>query len=156
MAAGVTLAWTLFVNVPESVESILPSLMKAFNKLCKDHLSFSQPTDAVMMEEAKITVRLLEKAFCLLSMNVSALGDNRRPFLSAISLLIDRSMDQQFLKKIISISRMWIFNGEVFPTVTEKTAILNKMLAFEVRGEPSLSKMVYEIVLELFEDKKFS
>lgn len=156
VAAGVTLAWTLFVNVPESVESILPSLMKAFNKLCKDHLSFSQPTDAVMMEEAKITVRLLEKAFCLLSMNVSALGDNRRPFLSAISLLIDRSMDQQFLKKIISISRMWIFNGEVFPTVTEKTAILNKMLAFEVRGEPSLSKMVYEIVLELFEDKKFS
>ncbi|CAB4253773.1 histone acetyltransferase TRA1 [Maudiozyma barnettii] len=156
IAAGVTLAWTLFVNFPERVDPLLNSLMKSFNKLCKDHLSTSQPKDAVTMEEAKITTKLLEKLLCLLSMKIASLGDTRRPFLSTIALLIDRSMDQRFLKKIVCLSRTWVFNNEVFPTIKEKAAILTKMLAFEVRGEPSLSTLVYEIVLELFENKQFN
>ena len=89
-------------------------------------------------------------------MKVSSLGDARRPFLSTVALLIDRSMDQQFLKKIVAISRNWVFANEIFPTVKEKAAILTKMLAFEVRGEPTLSKQFYEIILELFEDKSFN
>lgn len=89
-------------------------------------------------------------------MKVSSLGDARRPFLSTLALLIDRSMDQRFLGKIINVSRTWVFNNEVFPTIKEKAAILTKMLAFEIRGEPSLSKSFYEIVLELFERKQYS
>lgn len=154
--AGVTLVWTLFVNFSESIDSLLPLIMKSFNKLCKDHLSTSQPKDAIALEEAKITTTLLEKLLCLLSTKISALGDSRRPFLSTIALLIDRSMDQKFLRKIIDISRVWVFSDEIFPTVKEKAAILTKMLAFEIRGEPSLSKMFYEIVLELFDQKKFT
>lgn len=156
MAAGVTLTWTLYVSFPERVDSLLNPLMKSFNKLCKDHLSTSQPKDAVTMEEAKITTKLLEKLLCLLSMKIASLGDTRRPFLSTIALLIDRSMDQSFLKKIVCLSRTWVFNNEVFPTIKEKAAILTKMLAFEVRGEPSLSALVYEIVLELFDNKQFN
>ncbi|CCF58558.1 hypothetical protein KAFR_0E04070 [Kazachstania africana CBS 2517] len=155
ISAGVTLAWTLFVNFPDAIDSLLSILMKTFNKLCKDHLSTSQPKDAVMVEEAKLTTKLLEKLLCLLSAKVSALGDVRRPFLSTIALLIDRSMDQNFLRKIIIVSGTWVFNNEIFPTIKEKAAILTKMLAFEVRGEPSLSKMFYEIVLELFDKKQF-
>lgn len=156
ITAGVTLVWTLFINFPESVDSLLIPIMKSFNKLCKDHLSTSQPKDAIVLEEAKITTKLLEKLLCLLSAKVSSLGDSRRPFLSTIALLIDRSMDQNFLRKIINISRVWVFNNEIFPTIKEKAAILTKMLAFEIRGEPSLSKMFYEIVLELFDQKEFT
>lgn len=156
VAAGVTLTWTLFMHFPQSIDSLLPAIMKTFSKLCKDHLATSQPKDAAALEEAKITTKLLEKIFYLLSMKVSSLGDARRPFLSTVALLIDRSMDQQFLKKIVAISRNWVFANEIFPTVKEKAAILTKMLAFEVRGEPTLSKQFYEIILELFEDKSFN
>lgn len=54
------------------------------------------------------------------------------------------------------MSRSWIFNTEIFPTVKEKAAILTKMLAFEIRGEPSLSKLFYEIVLKLFDQEHFN
>lgn len=156
IAAGVMLVWTLFMTFPQSVDSLLGLIMKTFSKLCKDHLSTAQPKDATAIEEAKITTNLLEKVLCLLSMKVSSLGDSRRPFLSTVALLIDRSMEQNFLRKIVSMARSWVFNNEIFPTVKEKAAILTKMLAFEVRGEPSLSKLFYEIILELFDGKNFN
>ncbi|CCE63283.1 hypothetical protein TPHA_0E01900 [Tetrapisispora phaffii CBS 4417] len=156
VVAGVMLEWTLFMNFPQKVDSLLGSTMKTFSKLCKDHLSTSQPKDAAAIEEARITTKLLEKVLCLLSKKVSNLGDSRRPFLSTVALLIDRSMNQNFLRKIIVIAKKWVFNNDLFPTVKEKAAILTKMLAFEVRGEPSLSKMFYEIILELFDKSNFN
>lgn len=156
IAAGVMLVWTLFLVFPQNVDPLLGSVMKTFSKLCKDHLSISQPKDASGAEEARITTGLLEKVLCLLSLKVSVLGDSRRPFLSTVALLIDRSMDQNFLRKIVTIARNWVFNNEIFPTVKEKAAILTKMLAFEVRGEPSLSKLFYEIILDLFDQKQFT
>lgn len=156
VAAGVMLTWTLFMHFPQYVDSLLPSIMKTFSKLCKDHLATSQPKDPATLEESRITTKLLEKVLYLLSMKVALLGDARRPFLSTVALLIDRSMDQNFLKKVIMIARTWVFTNEIFPTVKEKAAILTKMLAFEVRGEPKLSRQFYEIILELFENKDFN
>ncbi|KAG0682333.1 transcription-associated protein 1 [Kluyveromyces marxianus] len=156
VAAGVILCWTLFVNIPSQIDSLLPLLMKTFNKLCKDHLTISQPKDASAAEDARITTKLLKKVLYMLSFKVSTLGDSRRPFLSTVALLIDRSMDQNFLQKIVLIARNWVFTNEIFPTVKEKAAILTKMLAFEIRGEPHLSKQFYKIILELFENKKYN
>lgn len=152
VAAGVTLSWTLFKTFPDSIESLLLPLMKTFSKLCKDQLSMTQPKDAVAMEEAQLTTKLLEKVLFILSIRIGSLGDSRRPFLSTMALLIDHSMDQNFLRKIVSITRYWIFNNVSFPTVKEKAAILTKMLAFEVRGEPTLSELFYNTVLKLFDD----
>ncbi|AET37560.1 histone acetyltransferase TRA1 Ecym_1325 [Eremothecium cymbalariae DBVPG len=156
VAAGITLAWILFMNFPQQIDSHLSLMMRTFNKLCKDHLTISQPKDASAMEEAKITTKLLEKMFYLLSMKISVLGDARRPFLSTVALLIDRSMDQRFLQKIVVVARNWVFTNDIFPTVKEKAAILTKMLAFEIRGEPTLCKQFYQIILELFENKSFN
>ncbi|AGO14186.1 AaceriAER393Cp [[Ashbya] aceris (nom. inval.)] len=156
VAAGITLAWIVFMNFPQQIDPHLPLMMRTFNKLCKDHLTISQPKDAAALEEAKITTKLLEKVFYLLSMKISVLGDARRPFLSTVALLIDRSMDQRFLQKIVTVARNWVFTNDIFPTVKEKAAILTKMLAFEIRGEPSLCKQFYQIILELFENKNFN
>ncbi|CCH58153.1 hypothetical protein TBLA_0A03540 [Henningerozyma blattae CBS 6284] len=155
IAAGVKLLWSLFMVFPNNLDSLLGAAMRTFSKLCKDHLSMAQPKDAITLEEARITTKMLEKMLLLLSAKISALGDSRRPFLSTVALLIDRSMDQNFLRKIVCISRKWVFNNEIFPTVKEKAAILTKMLAFEVRGEPSLSFMFYEIILDLFGQNNF-
>ncbi|SCV01740.1 LAME_0G18184g1_1 [Lachancea meyersii CBS 8951] len=156
VAAGVMLAWTLFMSFQQQIDPLLPSIMKTFSKLCKDHLATSQPKDPAALEESRITTKLLEKVLYLLAMKVASLGDARRPFLSTVALLIDRSMNQQLLKKVITIARTWVFTNEIFPTVKEKAAILTKMLAFEVRGEPKLSRQFYEIILELFENKSFN
>ncbi|SCU93131.1 LADA_0G01508g1_1 [Lachancea dasiensis] len=156
VAAGVMLAWSLFMHFPQHLDPLLPSMMKTFSKLCKDHLATSQPKDPAAAEESRVTTKLLEKVLYLLSMKVASLGDARRPFLSTVALLIDRSMNQQFLRKVITIARTWVFNNEIFPTVKEKAAILTKMLAFDVRGEPKLSRQFYEIILELFENKNFN
>lgn len=156
VAAGVLLSWSLFMNFPQQIDPLLLTMMRTFNKLCKDHLTLSQSKDAAVLEEARITTVLLENMFHLLSMKIHSLGDGRRPFLSTVALLIDRSMDQKFLQKIITVARNWLFTNEVFPTVKEKAAILTKMLSFEIRGEQTLCNKFYTIVLDLFENSDFN
>lgn len=156
VAAGVTLSWSLFMYFPDSLNPILPSLMKIFSKLCKDHLSAAQAKDAIALEEIKLTNKLLDRVFFILALKVSALGDSRRPFLSTVALLIDHSMNQEFLENIIGVVKNWVFNNDIFPTVKEKAAILTKMLAFEIRGEPSLSRQFFDVVLALFDQQQFN
>ncbi|KAL6946492.1 hypothetical protein ACO0RG_000645 [Hanseniaspora osmophila] len=155
IAAGVMLTWSLFMHCGNKIDSLLPILMKTFSKLCSDHLATAQPKDPAAIEEAKITAKFLEHIFYVLSNKIGLLGDSRRPFLSLIAMLIDRSMDQDFLRQVIRVCRAWTFGTDVFPTAKEKAAILTKMLSFELRGEPTLSKDFYSIVLDLFESKDY-
>ncbi|KAL6949991.1 hypothetical protein ACO0QE_000660 [Hanseniaspora vineae] len=155
IAAGVMLTWSLFMHCSNKIDSLLPVLMKTFSKLCSDHLATAQAKDSAAIEEAKITAKFLEHIFYVLSNKIGLLGDSRRPFLSLIAMLIDRSMDQDFLRQVIRVCRSWTFGTDVFPTAKEKAAILTKMLSFELRGEPTLSKDFYSIVLDLFESKDY-
>ncbi|SSD59798.1 probable Transcription-associated protein 1 [Saccharomycodes ludwigii] len=156
VAAGIMLSWSLFMYFDAKVDSLLPLLMKTFSKLCSDHLATSQPKDATTIEEARITTKFLEKVFYILSSKIGLLADSRRPFLSLVAMLIDRSMDQKFLKQVIYVCKNWTFSNEIFPTVKEKAAILTKMLAFEIRGEPILCKDFYSIVLDLFQNPNYA
>lgn len=74
VTAGVTLAWVLFMNFPDNIVPLLTPLMKTFSKLCKDHLSISQPKDAMALEEARITTKLLEKVLYILIFESLTLG----------------------------------------------------------------------------------
>lgn len=77
--------------------------------------------------------------------------------LSLLAQLIERSLDKNTLEKIIKIVKNWVFSRtDLFPTTKEKAAILSKMMVFEVRGEPTLSKEFYQIIVEIFEDDSFS
>ncbi|KAK6458258.1 uncharacterized protein RJT20DRAFT_126237 [Scheffersomyces xylosifermentans] len=164
VAAGVTLSWTLANYRPSTLDSLLPSIMKTFNKLCKDHITIthqgsqSSSKDSSSSEyEAKMTTRLLEKILNLSSMRISNLGDQRRNFLSLLAQLIERSLDKDTLEKIIKIVKNWVFSRtDLFPTTKEKAVILSKMMVFEIRGEPTLSKEFYQIIVDIFEDDTFS
>lgn len=163
-AAGVTLSWTLAQYKPAILDPLLPTIMKTFSKLCKDHITIthqgtqSTSKDSANAEfEAKMTTKLLEKILNLCSMRISNLGDQRRIFLSLLAQLIERSLDKNTLEKIIKIVKNWVFSRtDLFPTTKEKAAILSKMMVFEVRGEPTLSKEFYQIIVEIFEDDSFS
>ncbi|KAI5963026.1 TRA1 [Candida pseudojiufengensis] len=161
-AAGVTLSWTLAQYRPSALDPLLPIIMKTFSKLCKDHITIThqgtQSKDNTNAEfEAKMTTKLLEKILNLCSMRISNLGDQRRIFLSLLAQLIERSLDKETLEKIIKIVKNWVFSKtDLFPTTKEKAAILSKMMVFEVRGEPTLSKEFYQIIVDIFEDDSFS
>lgn len=163
LAAGVTLAWTLANYRPATLDSLLVLIMKTFNKLCKDHISITnQPSLASALsssggDEAKMTTKLLEKILNLCAMRISNLGDQRRIFLSLLAQLIDKSLDKDTLEKIIKIVKGWVFSRtDLFPTTKETAAILAKMMVFEIRGEPTLLKEFYQIIVDIFEDEAFS
>lgn len=40
-AAGVTLSWTLAQYKPAILDPLLPTIMKTFSKLCKDHITIT-------------------------------------------------------------------------------------------------------------------
>lgn len=164
VAAGVTLSWTLANYMPNTLDPLLPLIMRTFSKLCKDHITIthqgsqaSSSGDASNESEAKMTTRLLERILNLSSMRISNLGDQRRIFLSLLAQLIERSLDKDTLEKIIDIVKGWVFSHtELFPTTKEKAAILAKMMVFEIRGEPTLSREFYQIIVDIFEDNAFS
>lgn len=164
LAAGVTLSWTLANYKPSTLDSLLPGIMRTFNKLCKDHITIThQGAQSSSKEannsadEAKMTTKLLDKILNLCSMRISNLGDQRRIFLSLLAQLIERSLDKDTLEKIIKIVKSWVFSRtDLFPTTKEKAAILAKMMVFEIRGEPVLSKEFYQIIVDIFEDDTFS
>ncbi|EGV61555.1 hypothetical protein CANTEDRAFT_131106 [Yamadazyma tenuis ATCC 10573] len=164
VAAGVTLSWTLANYMPNTLDPLLPLIMRTFSKLCKDHITIthqgsqsSSSGDSSTESEAKMTTRLLERILNLSSMRISSLGDQRRIFLSLLAQLIERSLDKDTLEKIIKIVKGWVFSHtDLFPTTKEKAAILAKMMVFEIRGEPTLSKEFYQIIVDIFEDDAFS
>ncbi|CAN6608795.1 transcription-associated protein 1 [Trichomonascus vanleenenianus] len=169
--AGITLASTLANYDPQSIDPILPSLMKVFGKLCKEHLSrgsddttngpnttnsagLSQASSTVVDIEAESqrTVKLLIKTVELSSLRISYLGDQRRVFLSLLAQLIERSNDKQLCTKVIECTRKWVFSKtDLFPTTKEKAAILGKMLSFEAHGDKELTRLFYEVVMEIYE-----
>lgn len=163
LAAGVTLSWTLANYRPSTLDPLLPLIMRTFNKLCKDHIAIthqgppSSKESNVSGDEAKMTTKLLDKILNLCFMRISSLGDQRRIFLSLLAQLIERSLDKDTLEKIIKIVKSWVFSRtDLFPTTKEKAAILSKMMVFEIRGEPTLSKEFYQIIVDIFEDDTFS
>ncbi|OBA21242.1 hypothetical protein METBIDRAFT_42126 [Metschnikowia bicuspidata var. bicuspidata NRRL YB-4993] len=163
LAAGVTLSWTLANYKPATLDPLIPMLMRTFNKLCKDHISITHQgalnskDSSTSGDEAKMTTKLLEKILNLCSMRILSLGDQRRVFLSLLAQLIERSLDKDTLEKIIKIVKSWVFSRtDLFPTTKEKAAILAKMMIFEIRGEPTLSKEFYQIIVDIFEDEAFS
>lgn len=164
LAAGVTLSWTLANYRPTTLDPLLPLIMRTFNKLCKDHIAIAHQgaqtnskEASTSGDEAKMTTKLLEKILNLCSMRISNLGDQRRIFLSLLAQLIERSLDKDTLEKIIKMVKTWVFSRtDLFPTTKEKAAILAKMMVFEIRGEPTLSKEFYQIIVDIFEDDTFT
>lgn len=105
--AGVTLFWTLAHYRPSTLDNLLPTIMKTFSKLCKDHITMthqgsqtSTSKDNANLEfEAKMTTKLLEKILKLCASRISNLGDQRRIFLSLLAQLIERSLDKDTFRK---------------------------------------------------------
>ncbi|GAM83910.1 hypothetical protein ANO11243_019000 [Dothideomycetidae sp. 11243] len=165
--SGINILWWMSKRKTESLDSHIPALLKAMqSKLAKDHLATQMPAQAAALQglptptssnpqDIDITVVLIMKVIDMLSMRISILGEQRRPYLSILASIVERSQNNTLCTQILSMVNDWIFNStEPVPTLKEKTAVLQKMLYFEHRQDSSLYQQFLDLVIRIYEDPK--
>ena len=174
LVAGLNIFWTLAQVRPAMLDQHVPNVMRAFQqKLAKDHFnslvplsaqsasqqsrSNDQPVSNQDPREAEIQVQLILKSIDIVSLRMATLGEQRRPFLSVLASLVDKSFDNRLCEKILEMVENWIFNStDPWPTLKEKTAVLHKMLNFEARPDPTLLHKFLDLVIRIYEDPRIT
>ena len=174
LTAGINLLWSLAQVRPAVLDQHLPNVMRALqSKLAKDHVNNSiqsnaqsssqqgrsseQSTSGQDPREAEIQVQLILKSIDIISLRMATLGEQRRPFLSVLASLVDKSLDLRLCEKILEMVENWIFvSTDPWPTLKEKTAVLHKMLNFEARRDPTLLHKFLDLVIRIYEDPRIT
>ena len=168
--AGLNTLWTLSKEKPQEMDPHIQPVMKVFSsRLAKEHIAATANSQAAQLQGAKpadtepeqqeyeIGVDLILKTIELISSRMSHLGDQRRPFLSVLAQLVERSQNVDICSMILSMVETWIFHSsESWPTLKEKTAVLHKMLLFESRSNQTMLKKFLDLVIRIYEDSKIT
>ena len=166
--SSINILWTLSKRKPSEMDQHIPHVMKALQqKLARDHVAahsappvhqggIPTPTPPTPDQtELEIQTELILKTVDLVALRMSALGDQRRPFLSVLASLVEKSQSTPLCMKILDMVEVWIFSSnDPFPTLKEKTAVLLKMLLFEQRPDQTLLTRFLNLVLRIYEDNK--
>ncbi|KAF2436802.1 hypothetical protein EJ08DRAFT_644409 [Tothia fuscella] len=169
--SSINLLWSICQRRPTEVDQHVTAsggLMKIFNtKLAKDHIATHAPQPAPPLRpgeqpptqplnpyEMEIQTGLILKVIDILSDRIEILGEQRRPFLSALATLVERSQSREVCMKILDLAEHWIFSSDGVPTLKEKVAVLSKMFLFEHRQDTSLLTRFLNLVIRVYEDPK--
>ncbi|RQM08647.1 hypothetical protein DH86_00000368 [Scytalidium sp. 3C] len=173
--SGINILWTLAQRKPSEMDQHISQVMKALQgKLAREHVAHynavtgqpgipvprpgeAGPTGEMNAYELEIQTNLMLKAIDVIAMRMDVLGDNRRPFLSVLATLVEKSLSNALCLKILDMVESWVFRSEgSWPTLKEKTAVLHKMLSFETRSDPTLLMKFLELVIRIYEDPKIT
>jgi transformation/transcription domain-associated protein len=173
--SGINVLWSLGKRKPRVIDQHIPAIMKSLqSKLARDHVSHytalahaqANPgirvgPDPNMTEmnayDLEIQTGLILKAIEVTASRMDILGDNRRPFLSVIATLVEKSLHIPLCEKILEMVERWIFRSEgTWPTLKEKTAVLHKMLTFELRQDQTMLMKFLDLVIRIYEDPKIA
>ena len=173
--ASINILWTLSQARPSMIDQHVPGLMRALQQtLAKDHLHAQgaapgQPPAPPVVRpgetappqldarELEIQAQLILKSIDIMALRMATLGEQRRPFLSVLASLVERSQNFALCDKILTMVEEWIFHSnDPFPTLKEKTAVLHKMLAFETRPDATLLHKFLDLVIRIYEDPKIT
>ncbi|TRM67802.1 FAT domain-containing protein [Schizophyllum amplum] len=133
---------------PERVAEYATGVMKVAAKLAKDHISLPIESPAF---DATVKHIIIASEIC--KMSISHFGDARKNFLAVFHLLIEKSKSVVLLRYILDMARDWAISNQQdsYPTMREKSAMLQKMVMLETRGSvvflPYL-QLVYDIFTE--------
>ncbi|KAI0472046.1 FAT domain-containing protein [Xylariaceae sp. FL0804] len=174
--SGVNVLWSLGNRKPAVIDQHIPALMKALQtKLAREHVQHwtsvtahqlsltslrgSQDPNAHAGElstyDLNIQTDLMIKAIRATAMRMESLQDNRRPFLSVLATLVEKSQHTLLCESILEMVEDWVFRSEgTWPTLKEKTAVLHKMLSFEHRSDQTMLTKFLELVIRIYEDPK--
>lgn len=170
---AINILWTLCQKRPEEIDQHIPQVMKAFQgKMAKEHLAgnIGVPGQAVPpgmrpdganpppdLRDFDVQTDLVLKTVDILAARMNELGENRRPYLSVLASLVERSQTNSVCMKVLDLVEEWIFHStEPVPTLKEKTAVLSKMLLFEHRQDTSLLTRFLDLVIRIYEDPKIT
>ncbi|KAH0547803.1 hypothetical protein FGG08_000060 [Glutinoglossum americanum] len=173
--SSINILWTLAQRRPSEMDSHIPLVMKALSqKLARDHVAAysivsgqpavpqtaktAEPAPGIPdQRELEIQTDLILKTIDLIALRMSVLGDQRRPFLSVLASLVEKSQSTTLCTKILDMVESWVFKStEPFPTLKEKTAVLHKMLLFEARPDQTLLTKFLELVIRIYEDPQIT
>lgn len=175
-ASGVNILWSLGNRKPTVIDQHLLSLMKALqSKHAREHVQHynavasqtagmnqrNQDLNATTGEmspyDLEIQTKLMIKEIQVVALRMEVLGDNRRPFLSVLATLVEKSMHIELCEEILNMVEAWVFRSEgTWPTLKEKTAVLHKMLSFEHRQDLTMLSKFLELVIRIYEDPKIT
>ncbi|KAI5921307.1 FAT domain-containing protein [Camillea tinctor] len=175
--SGVNVLWSLGRRKPSVIDQHIPALLKALQtKLAREHVQHftavaahqlnmnamrpqesSAQTGEMSTYDLNIQTDLMIKAIEVTAMRMEILGDNRRPFLSVLATLVEKSQHNPLCEKILEMVEGWVFRADgTWPTLKEKTAVLHKMLSFEHRSDPTMLTKFLELVIRIYEDPKIT
>ncbi|KAF7559003.1 hypothetical protein G7046_g5162 [Stylonectria norvegica] len=175
--SGVNILWSLGNRKPTVIDQHIPSLMKALqSKHAREHVQHynaianqavagannrnpdpSTPTGEMTTYDLEIQTKLMIKEIQVVALRMEVLGDNRRPFLSVLATLVEKSLHVELCEEILSMVEGWVFRSEgTWPTLKEKTAVLHKMLSFEHRQDSAMLSKFLELVIQIYEDPKIT
>ncbi|KAI1633644.1 FAT domain-containing protein [Biscogniauxia mediterranea] len=175
--SGVNVLWSLGRRKPSVIDQHIPALMKALQtKLAREHVQHftavaahqlgmgaMRPQESTAQAgemstyDLNIQTDLMIKAIEVTAMRMEILGDNRRPFLSVLATLVEKSQHNPLCEKILEMVEGWVFRADgTWPTLKEKTAVLHKMLSFEHRSDPTMLTKFLELVIRIYEDPKIT
>jgi transformation/transcription domain-associated protein len=174
--SGINILWTLAQRKPSEMDQHIGQIMKALqSKLAREHVAHytattgqsgmpaaprpgeAEPANMMQPYDLEIQTGLMLKAIDIVSMRMDVLGDHRRPFLSVLATLVEKSLSNPLCLKILDMVESWIFRSEgSWPTLKEKTAVLHKMLTFESRTDQTLLMKFLELVIRIYEDPKIT
>lgn len=170
LVSSINIFWTLAAVKPAEIEQHIPHVMRALQqKLAKDQVAPQAALPGPMglqqgmrpgegavgldAREMEISTQLTLKTIHIISLRMATLGEQRRPFLSVLASLVERSPNLKLCEKILDMVEMWIFDSsEPWPTLKEKTAVLHKMLLWENRPDPTLLHKFLDLVIRIYED----
>ncbi|TQS39408.1 hypothetical protein Golomagni_00069 [Golovinomyces magnicellulatus] len=178
LMSGINILWTLVKKKPSEIDSHINQVMKALqSRLAREHVAHwqavanqglanmsarpidSEPAGTMQAYDLEVQTCLMLKAIEIISLRMDVLGDNRRPFLSVLATLVEKSQSHHLCLKILEMVESWVFNsdGSSWPTLKEKTAVLHKMLTFENnRADESLLIKFLELVIRIYEEPKIT
>lgn len=173
--SGVNILWSLGNRKPAIIDQHIPSLMKAMqSKHAREHVQHYSAlanqatgiqrtqdgnggTGELSAYELEMQTKLMIKEIQVVALRMETLGDNRRPFLSVLATLVEKSMHIELCTEILGMVEAWVFRSEgTWPTLKEKTAVLHKMLSFEHRQDPTMLSKFLELVIRIYEDPKIT
>lgn len=172
LVASINIFETIARVRPKEIETHIPHIMRALQtKLAKDQLA--QPVvppgmqpgmrpgegqpGALDEREMELSSQLTLKTIWIISSRMATLADQRRPFLSVLAQLVERSQNTMLCERILQMVETWIFDSsDPWPTLKEKTAVLHKMLLFETRLDPTLLHKFLDLVIRIYEDPKIT
>ncbi|KAH8882770.1 hypothetical protein GQ53DRAFT_847315 [Thozetella sp. PMI_491] len=172
--SGINALWSLGRRKPAALDQHIPAIMKSLQaKLARDHVAHyaalaqqvpgqrqgqdQEATPIMKDHELEIQTSLILKAIEVTALRMEILGDNRRPFLSVLATLVEKSLHIALCEKILDMVEGWVFRSEgTWPTLKEKTAVLHKMLSFEHRQDPTMLMKFLDLVIRIYEDPKIT